>query len=166
MKKREIEQMLTPRGDFRASDDLKKRIMEQAAREESPLAADAAVRRRSFPVWVRYAAPVAAAAAVVVAIVRIAAADELRFRGARTPDAVYSAYLDRVEELRLSLAKALDGDSEEIDSALAQITEEAVPLFDQLPDELDVKEKTRILKQYYGELLAGAGHMARELKKR
>ena len=36
------------------------------------------------------------------------------------------------------------------------VTEEDIPLFEQLPEELPARERGRILKAYYGELLAGA----------
>ena len=51
MKKKEIESMLSTDVPFKASDSLKGRIMEKAAREEP-----AAVRARSWK-WARWAMP-------------------------------------------------------------------------------------------------------------
>ena len=62
MKKKEIESMLSTDVPFKASDSLKGRIMEKAAREEP-----AAVRARSWK-WARWAMPVAAALALAVLV--------------------------------------------------------------------------------------------------
>ena len=76
------------------------------------------------------------------------------FRGvANEPEAIYLAYMDRVADLY----QALPLES----STLQEITEEEEPLFVQLPDDLSVRERSRILKAHYGELLAAA----RQLKK-
>ena len=37
----------------------------------------------------------------------------------------------------------------------ASIVEEAVPLIDQLPEEMDPSERAAVLKEYYGTLLDG-----------
>ena len=42
------------------------------------------------------------------------------------------------------------------DGILQEITEEADPLFTQLPDNISSRERGRILKNHYGELLAAA----------
>ena len=47
------------------------------------------------------------------------------------------------------------------DVVLQEITEEETPLFTQLPDNISSRERTRILKNHYGERLAAA----RQLKK-
>lgn len=65
MNKKEIERMLSTDVPFKASDDLKGRIMEKAAREEP-----AAVRTRSWR-WARFAMPVVAAALAVAVIVTL-----------------------------------------------------------------------------------------------
>ena len=52
---------------------------------------------------------------------------------------------------------ALPGsDSARRDADLQAITEEADPLFAQLPEELGSRQRSRILKAYYGELLERA----------
>ena len=62
MKKKEIESMLSTDVPFKASDSLKGRIMEKAAREEP-----AAIRARSWK-WARWAMPVAAALVLAVLV--------------------------------------------------------------------------------------------------
>ena len=76
------------------------------------------------------------------------------FRGvANDPEAIYLAYMDRVADLYQALPLE--------DGVLQEITEEETPLFTQLPDNISSRERTRILKNHYGELLAAA----RQLKK-
>lgn len=71
------------------------------------------------------------------------------FRGvSNEPEAIYLAYMDRVADLYHELPAA--------DAALREITEEDEPLFAQLPESLSARERTRILKTHYGELLAAA----------
>ena len=53
-------------------------------------------------------------------------------------------------------------DSASWDEALAQLTEESVPLFEQLPEEMSRREKARVLKQYYASLLDGAKQLANQ----
>ncbi len=76
------------------------------------------------------------------------------FRGvSNDPEAIYLAYMDQVA----GLYGALPGENSAAwDTILQEITEEKVPLFEQLPDELPARERGRILKAYYGDLLAGA----------
>ena len=75
------------------------------------------------------------------------------------PEAIYLAYMDQVAQL---YADAPLEDSAAWDQALAQLTEETVPLFEQLPEEMPRAEKARILKQYYGSLLQGAQELANQ----
>ena len=76
------------------------------------------------------------------------------FRGvANDPEAIYLAYMDRVADLYQALPLE--------DAALREITEEEDPLFTQLPGNISNRERSRILKNHYGELLAAA----RQLKK-
>ena len=76
------------------------------------------------------------------------------FRGvANDPEAIYLAYMDRVADLYQALPLE--------DGVLQEITEEETPLFTQLPDNISNRERSRILKNHYGELLAAA----RQLKK-
>ena len=74
----------------------------------------------------------------------------------RTPEAVYSAYLNQVGELyRLMAVNTRDG-SLDLETILQELTDEAVPLYDQLPEELSDREKTTVLKQHYGSILTEA----------
>ena len=65
MKKKEIERMLSTDVPFKASDNLKERILEKAAREEP-----ATCRTRSWK-WARLAMPVAAAALAIAVLVTV-----------------------------------------------------------------------------------------------
>ena len=71
----------------------------------------------------------------------------------RNPEAIYLAYMTEVSKLYKDCPME---DSASWDEALVQLTEESVPLFEQLPEEMSRREKARILKQYYGDLLDGA----------
>ena len=76
------------------------------------------------------------------------------FRGvSNEPEAIYLAYMDRVADLYQALPLE--------DDALREITEEDEPLFAQLPDDISSRQRARILKAHYGELLSAA----RQLKK-
>ena len=78
---------------------------------------------------------------------------------AHSPEAVYAAYLQQVGGLyNLLAAKSTDDDTWE--SILDELTEETVPLYEQLPDELSRREKTALLKRHYGSIL----NEARQLK--
>ena len=71
------------------------------------------------------------------------------FRGvSNEPEAIYLAYMDRVADLYQALPLE--------DGTLQEITEEADPLFAQLPDNISSRQRGRILKNHYGELLAAA----------
>ena len=71
----------------------------------------------------------------------------------RSPEAVYVAYLDQVADLYRELPMQ--------DEALREITDEAESLFEQMPEGLSDRQRSRILQNHYGELLAAA----RQLKK-
>ena len=100
----------------------------------------------------RPAAWTLALAAFAAALLFLLPGDRFRAAG-NDPAAIYCAYMDRVARLYDTLPPE---ESAAWDSALAELTEEPVPLFVQLPDELPDREKSRILKAYYGELLDGA----------
>ena len=70
-----------------------------------------------------------------------------------SPEAVYLAYMDEVADLYRELPMQ--------DNALREITEEAESLFEQMPEGLSDRQRSRILQNHYGELLAAA----RQLKK-
>lgn len=83
------------------------------------------------------------------------------FRGVEnTPDAVYAHYLALVAD-----AWEEAGADEEAAAMLACLTEEAVPLRDQLPDELSQEEQAAILRSYYGDLLAGVDKVMKTIKR-
>ena len=92
------------------------------------------------------------AAAAVMAGVFVAGSSFGHFTG-RNPEAIYLAYMTEVSKLYKDCPME---DSASWDEALVQLTEESVPLFEQLPEEMSRREKARILKQYYGDLLDGA----------
>ena len=113
--------------------------------------------RRTTILWTSLAT-----AAAAVLLVLFLPSGNRHFFGVRTPEAVYCAYLDKVGSYYEQLA--LNGDAEEWEDALTALTGETIPLFDQLPDELSSREKVRVLKQYYGELLDAADLLAQEWK--
>ena len=92
------------------------------------------------------------ATAAVLAGVFVTGSSFGHFTG-RNPEAIYLAYMAEVSKLYKDCPME---DSASWDDALSQLTEETVPLFEQLPEEMPKREKARILKQYYGELLNGA----------
>ena len=57
---------------------------------------------------------------------------------------------------------AVHSQDEDVDweGLLKELTEEHIPLYDQLPDELTRREKTSLLKKHYGSIL----REARQLK--
>lgn len=87
------------------------------------------------------------------------------FLGARTPAAVYAAYLEKVGDLYQELSAEGDGDADRWVSLMQGITEENVPMYEQLPDDLSDREKTAILKRHYGELLRGADQLRTQMLK-
>lgn len=101
--------------------------------------------------WAVLAGAVAVLLAAVV-LLRPAEGRGFFFGVGNDPQKVYLAYLDRVEDARLALA---DNEDYNWEGILRGMTEEAVPLIEQLPEELSGRQQARILKQYYGEILAG-----------
>jgi hypothetical protein len=93
-----------------------------------------------------------AAVAAVVLVLRPGAPRDFR-HVPDDPEAIYLAYMDHVAGLYNAVPAE---NSATWDTTLQEITEEKVPLFEQLPDELSARERGRILKAYYGDLLAGA----------
>lgn len=128
------------------------------ARLDESAPAEAAIRQPRFAIRrLRPANPLApslalAFAALAAVVLLIRPGDP--FRGvSNDPETIYLAYMDRVAELYRTPSA---GDSEWRDATLASITEEDEPLFAQLPEELSTRERGRILKTHYGELLAAA----------
>ena len=95
-------------------------------------------------------AVVACAVALLVLIIR--PGDPLH-GVSRRPEAIYVAYMDQVAGLYRDLPMQ--------DDTLREITDEAESLFEQMPEGLSDRQRSRILKDHYGELLAAA----RQLKK-
>lgn len=95
-------------------------------------------------------AVVACAVALLVLIIR--PGDPLH-GVSRSPEAIYVAYMDEVADLYRDLPMQ--------DDTLREITDEAESLFEQMPEGLSDRQRSRILKDHYGELLAAA----RQLKK-
>jgi hypothetical protein len=101
----------------------------------------------------------AVAAALLVLVLLPRKADS--FQGVEnTPDAVYAHYLALVAD-----AWEVAGADEEAAEMLSSLTEEAVPLRDQLPDELSPQEQADILRDYYGDLLAGVDKVMKTIKR-
>ena len=76
-----------------------------------------------------------------------------------TPEAIYLAYMDQVSRLYADCPADAGADW---DQTLAALTEEANPLFLQLPEEMSRMQKARILKQHYSSLLEGAKQLANQ----
>lgn len=96
--------------------------------------------------------PAAAAAALAVLLLLPPAGrgrDWLRSAG-NTPESVYAGYIAQV-----SKAWEKAGPDEDKSEILRNLTEETVPLADQLPDELSDAEKADILKEHYNTILDG-----------
>lgn len=96
--------------------------------------------------------PAAAAAALAVLLLLPPAGrsrDWLR-RAGDNPESVYSSYMAQVTK---AWEKA--GMDEDRSEQLRNLTEEAIPLADQLPDELSDSEKAVILKEHYNTILDG-----------
>ena len=99
-------------------------------------------------VWGSVAAAAALSALFVINAVR-----------RNTPEAIYLTYMDRVSQLYSACPADAGTDWDE---TLAALTEEATPLFLQLPDEMSRLEKARILKAHYASLLEGAKQLANQ----
>ena len=103
----------------------------------------------------------AAAAAVALLVLLRPAAPKDWFRGIdNTPEAVYSSYLAQVEH-----AWELAGPYEDLCDQLSGLTEETVPMLEQLPEELPAAEQAQILRDYYGALLDGVESILKTNKK-
>lgn len=107
--------------------------------------------------FLRWAIP--AAAAILVAVFLLNRPTDW-FRGlGNDPDAIYARYLAQVEDNWHDLAT-----NETASDLLRCLTEESIPLIDQLPEELSDSEKAAILQDYYGTLLDGAEKVRRYVK--
>ena len=103
----------------------------------------------------------AAAAAILAVIVAVnLPGNRSSIRKARTPESVYTAYLEQVGELYALLASNTENETVDWESVLHELTDETIPLYDQLPEEMPEREKTLILKDYYGGILREAGQLS------
>ena len=75
------------------------------------------------------------------------------------PETIYLAYMDEVSQLYSECPADAGADWDE---ALASLTEEANPLFLQLPVEMPRLQKARVLRAHYGSLLEGAKQLANQ----
>jgi hypothetical protein len=105
-------------------------------------------RRPWRVVWGTVAAAAALSALFVVNAVR-----------RNSPEAIYLTYMDRVSQLYSACPADAGTDW---DDTLASLTEEATPLFLQLPEEMSRLEKARILRAHYASLLEGAKQLANQ----
>ena len=119
--------------------------LETPARRETPARP---ARRPWRIVWGSVAAAAALSALFVINAIR-----------RNTPEAIYLTYMDRVSQLYSACPADAGTDWDE---TLAALTEEATPLFLQLPDEMSRLEKARILKAHYASLLEGAKQLANQ----
>ena len=130
----------------------KERFMAKlAAQEREPLeqaAQEAAVpHRRKITFWNRRRIISAASAAAVIAIGLITAlnpAVQEQIYSYRVHKSAQQIYIEDTEIMQM-----LGEDEQYMINNLKSITEEAVPLADQLPQELSPKERAEILTQYY-----------------
>lgn len=122
---------------------------------------DAATRPQRRQNVLHWSALTAAAAAAILAFVLIPAGNR-HFLGAHTPEAVYCAYLDKVGAYYEQLGASGATEAGDWEAALTALTDETIPLFDQLPDEMPRREKVRVLKRYYGDLLDGAERLRQD----
>ena len=105
-----------------------------------------------------------AAAAVLGAVTWVGMHSDPHFRRARTPEAIYTAYLKQVGELYQLLASHTESDIVDWESILQELTDEPTPLYEQLPEEMHEKKKMALLKSHYGGLLDDARQLQEELK--
>ena len=113
---------------------------------------EASERKRRRAVWA--AVPVAAAVALGIWFWRPFAPDY--FHGVEdSPEAVYLSYLEQVEASYREIAALPESEQADWEGAMRSVTEETIPMIDQLPEEMPAPEKTAVLKAYYGDLLAG-----------
>jgi hypothetical protein len=94
--------------------------------------------------------PALVCAALAAAFLLIRPGDPFRNAG-NDPEAIYLAYLGEVARIYEEMPA---GNCADRDEAIRNITEEADPYFDQLPDEYPAEKRARMIKSYYAELLA------------
>lgn len=104
-----------------------------------------------------------ALAACLAAVLWFGSRTRSPFWAANSPEAVYTAYLEQVGELYELLAANTDDETVDREAVLQELTDETISLYDQLPEEMSEKEKTAVLKEYYGGILDEAGQLKKEM---
>ena len=107
-----------------------------------------------------------AIAACLAAVLWLGSRTRSPFWAANSPEAVYAAYLEQVGDLYRLVANNSDNDAVDWEALLHELTDENVSLYDQLPEDLPEKEKTEILKRYYGEVLDEAALIKENMNKK
>ena len=120
------------------------------------------VRTRRRTRFIRWTALAACLAAVLWLVSR----SRSPFWAAQSPEAVYTAYLEQVSELYQLLAANTGEETLDQEAVLKELTDETVSLYDQLPEEMPDKQKTAVLKDYYGGILDEAGQLKKELNRK
>ncbi len=132
-------------------------ISNSRADESAPDSAAAAVGRHRSPRVLRLIAYLGAAAAAIAAVIYIsqpAAKPTDWFAGiADDPVEICLAYSGKAAELSGAIyEKDLDGN---LIQAVRSLDDGAIPMLDQLPDEMGANSKAEVLRRYYGALLDG-----------
>lgn len=119
--------------------------------ERTPKRQISGVRRAKRLAWI---ASVAAAVVAAVIFINRSTTEVDWFAGvADDPVSVYLSYSEKAGEMyREIFIKDVEGN---LGTAAGSVAEEAVPMIDQLPEELDDARKAAIMKEYYGKLLDG-----------
>ena len=98
-------------------------------------------RHRGLRITVSAISSMAAAAAIVLSIVPQSLASELEKHHRRLAE--------KESEILILAGKVYPYEADAILSTVRSITAETIPLEDQLPDEMSLKDRRRILKEYY-----------------
>ena len=104
-----------------------------------------------------------ALAACLAAVLWLGSRTRSPFWAANSPEAVYAAYLEQVGELYQLLAADTDDETVNREAVLQELTDETISLYDQLPEEMPEKQKTAVLKDYYGGILEEAEQLRKEM---
>ncbi len=107
-------------------------------------------RSRTRRIVLPFAAVALAASLALFLLIRGTGTRDWLKGAEKTPEGIYSGYLAAV-----SSAWEILGSDEQAAEILSGLTEETVPLGDQLPEELSEEERTEILHDYYNTLLDG-----------
>ena len=117
-------------------------------------------RRKVFSWRIMTAVSIAAAFAILLIIGR-----KDHFVGiVANPDAVYVSYLEQVQDRYKDIYKYAGDLDSSLDAELDDLTEENIPLIDQLPEELSDRAKTKLLKTHYGRILDAVDMIKQDIK--